>query len=224
MTEKEPYEWLENLIAVAIAVIVVVIVLGLIFGWFKGLFPKEEEQPDVRVPVSIDDDPMLGDFEAPVTIIEFSDFECEYCAWFANEVEPQLQSYFDSGEVCFVFRDFPLLSHPKAGQVAKAAGCAAEQDRFWEYHDLLYANMEAHEISDLRSYAEELGLDMELYDSCFASDHRYDEIEEDIREGEAAGVTGTPTFFINGRKIVGAMEFPELETAIQEELTTVKSG
>jgi protein-disulfide isomerase len=214
--EKEKDEWLENLIAVAISAIVVLVILGLIFGWFSS---EPEEDPNIRYNVMLNNDPQWGESNAPVTIIEFSDFQCPYCAWFATEIKPQLQPYIDSGEVRFIYRDFPLSRiHPKAAQLAKAAGCADEQGLFWPYHDLLYANPEALEINNLREYAEEAELNLTMYDTCFASDHRFIEIESDIQDGIDASVTSTPTFFINGRKRVGAMEFEELETMIQEEL------
>ncbi len=170
------------------------------------------------VQVSPDDDPALGPPDAPVLIVEFSDFQCFYCARFATETLGRiLDTYRDS--VRLVYRDFPLTSiHPQAEKAAEAAQCAYQQGRYWEYHDLLFENQQALDIGSLKVYAQQLGLDTGAFDDCLDSGRFGSEVEQDLTDGEDYGVTATPTFFVNGRLVRGAQPFSVFQALIEEEL------
>jgi Thioredoxin len=167
---------------------------------------------------SVDDDPALGPENAPVTIIEFGDFQCPYCATFALETLPRLLD--DYGDrVRFVFRDFPIVSiDPFALKAAEAAECADDQGAFWEYHDLLFQNQAALEDASLKNYAASLGLDTAAFNHCLDYDKYRGEVLEDLRDGEEAGVTGAPNFFINGVLIQGAQPYSVFQAAIEAAL------
>jgi protein-disulfide isomerase len=170
------------------------------------------------VSVSADDDPGLGPTDAAVLIVEFSDFQCFYCARFATETLGQiLNTYGDS--VRLVYRDFPLTSiHPQAQKAAEAAQCAHEEGKYWEYHDLLFQNQQALDVVNLKAYAEKVGLDTEAFDDCLDSGRFASEVSKDLTDGQVYGVTATPTFFINGRLVRGAQPFSVFQALIEEEL------
>lgn len=187
--------------------------------------PTEELSPTVeagqpsRVQVSIDDDPVKGSRNAPVTIVEFSEFECSYCARFAKETLPLVEEeYVRTGEVRLVYRDYPLRSHRHATKAAQAAECADEQGKFWEYHDVLFDNQDALEVASLKRYAEDLGLDSARFKSCLNSREIAAEVQKDVRDGRIYGVGATPTFFINGIKVVGAQPYQVFRRTIEQEL------
>jgi len=154
------------------------------------------------VRASIDDDPVLGDKNAPLTIIEFSDYQCPFCGRFWSTTLPLLKKNFiDTGKVKFVYRDFPLSSiHPFAQKAAEASECADEQGKFWEMHDKIFENQEAITIENLKSYASGLGLDTTKFNNCLDSGKYTKEIEKDFSDGNSYGVSGTPTFFIGNDK------------------------
>jgi protein-disulfide isomerase len=169
--------------------------------------------------VSADDDPFKGDENAPVTIIEFSDFQCPYCGRHYRETIPQIEeNYINTGKVKYVFRDFMLSFHPQAIPSALAAQCAHEQGKFWEYHDKLYDNQDSLSIENYKVWAAELDLNTEQFNSCLDSEKYMDEIQKDFADGQAAGVSGTPGFFINGQKLVGAQPYSVFEAAIEAAL------
>lgn len=164
-------------------------------------------------------EPMLGDPDAPVTIIEYSDFECPFCGRFTSDTFPALKvQYIDTGKVRMVFRQFPLSFHNNARVAAAASLCAYEQDSFWEMHDVLYANNEHLDRGSLIRYANQLNLDTEEFIVCLDSDVTDTLIDYDIEEGTEYGVTGTPAFFINGRKLAGAQPLAAFQEIIDEEL------
>lgn len=178
--------------------------------------------PPSAVAVSADDDPLKGDPNAPVTIIEFSDFQCPFCGRWYSETLPQvLQNYIDSGQVNLVYRDFPLSFHAEATPAAEAAECAADQDKFWEYHDALFENQGSLGRATYESIATDLGLDLGIFTSCIDNGTHSAEVQADFRDGSAAGVSGTPTFFINGQKIVGAQPYAAFQAAIDAALAAV---
>ena len=186
---------------------------------------REKPEEPARVEVSTDDDPVLGRADAPVVIVEFSDFQCPYCKRFAEQTFPQLKrEYIDTGKVKLVFRDFPISSiHQNAELAAEAAQCAYEQDSFWEMHDRIFAGQgewsrssEAKQI--FIQYAEELGLDRGRFRECLNLGRYKEEVQQDFNDGASYGVTGTPSFFINGRKLVGAQPFSAFQQAIEAEL------
>jgi protein-disulfide isomerase len=157
-----------------------------------------------------------GPASAPVTIVEWSDYECPYCKR-AQEVLHRLQSEFPD-TVRFVYKDFPLRSHPNAVPAANAARCAGAQDRYWEYHDLLFVAQPDFSRDQLIGYARRLGLEPEPFAECLDSGRFRDAILADQREGSAAGVRATPTFFINESKIEGALPLEEFRAAVKQAL------
>ena len=170
-------------------------------------------------PFSTDDDAIMGSEDAPVTMIEFSDFECYYCGKFYTETLPQLKTnYIDTGKVRFVYRDYPLAMHQNAQKAAEAAECAGEQGKFWEYHNKLLENQNALDNESLKQYAKDLGLNEAQFNTCLDSGEMTSEVQKDFSDGASYGVTGTPTFFINDQKLVGAKPYSSFESAIEAEL------
>lgn len=156
----------------------------------------------VRVEVSVDDDAVKGDPQAPLTIIEFSDYECPFCRRFFQETYPQIvKDYIETGKVKYIFRDFPLAGHRNAQITAEAAECAGEQGKYYEYHNKLFENKEEWaEATDvaglLEKYAADLGLSGTDFAACLDEHQMKDEVQKDLADGQAAGVSGTPTFLI----------------------------
>ncbi|MGE5244974.1 MAG: thioredoxin domain-containing protein [Betaproteobacteria bacterium] len=169
-----------------------------------------------REKVAEADSPARGPAGAPIEMIEFSDFECPFCLRANPTVQQVLATYGD--RIRFVYRNFPLPSHPDALPAAEAAQCANEQGKFWPYHDRLFANSGKLSDADLKQAATDLGLDRPRFDACLGSHKFKDRIDADIRDGNAAGVNGTPAFFINGRMINGAQPFEAFKRVIDEEL------
>ncbi len=158
--------------------------------------------------------PEKGNPEAPITIIEFSDYECPFCKRAEPTVARVLKEYGDKVRV--VFRDFPLDFHANARPAAEAAKCA-NQGKFWAYHEKLFA-AKALSPATLKAIAGEVGLDTAKFEQCIASAEAKAAVEQDIRDGAEAGVTGTPAFFINGRMLSGAQPFEKFKEVIDEEL------
>ncbi len=169
-----------------------------------------------RIQVAEGDNPTWGPANAPVTIIEFSDYECPFCSRAEATINQVKKAY--EGKIRVVFRDFPLNFHQHAQKAHEAAGCAQEQGKFWEMHDKLFANQKALGIANLNTYATEIGLDMAKFETCLSSGARADEVKNDLKEGQLAGVSGTPAFFINGRFLSGAQPFDAFAAIIDEEL------
>jgi protein-disulfide isomerase len=160
--------------------------------------------------------PSRGPADARVEIIEFSDFQCPFCLQAHPTVAKVLSTYGD--KVRFVYRHFPLPNHPNARPAAEAASCAAEQDKFWQYHDRLFDNQGRLSDADLKEHAAALQLDTAKFNACVDS-HKYRAtVDEDVAAGEDAGVSGTPAFFINGRVLGGAQPFESFTRIIDEEL------
>ena len=171
-----------------------------------------------RVQVSVDDDPILGAEDAPVTIIEFSDYQCSYCRVWHVQVFGELIATYGT-KVRFVYRDFPLDEiHPEARPAAIAATCAGEQGKYWEYHNLLFTSELGLSAEARTAYAQALGLDLERFATCVARAATNDEVDADQRDGFELGVRGTPTFFINGRPLVGAQPLDAFTSIIEDEL------
>jgi protein-disulfide isomerase len=171
-----------------------------------------------RYPVSMDDDPILGSENAPITIIEFSDFQCPYCEKWEKEVYGKLlQDYGD--KIRFVYRDFPLTSiHPQAQPAAEAADCANEQGAFWKYHDKLFGMEYPLGADTYVKYASELGLDMDKFQQCLTERRYQAEVTADLEYATNLGVNSTPTFFINGIPLVGAQPYSVFKYVIDKEL------
>lgn len=172
-------------------------------------FPAPE--PPI-LPVSADDDPSVGPANAPVTIVEFSDFQCPYCKLSVPLIKEILAKYPD--EVRVVYRDYPGPNHPHAPQAAEAAQCAGDQGKFWEYHDNLFDRQASGTGWNFSELAKEIGLNQDTFAACLNSRRYREEVAKDLRDGLKLGVTSTPTFFINGRPLVGAKPFAEFQTMI----------
>ena len=186
--------------------------------------PRQTTPPDSdSVDVSEDDDAVLGDKDAPITIIEFSDYECPFCARFYLNTLPQLKrEYIDTGKVKLIYRDFPLGFHQNAQKAAEATEIAEELgggEKFWEMHDKIFENQQAITIEDLVRYAEEIGLNKEKFKELLDTNKYENEVLEDFQDGQKAGVQGTPTFFINGQVLVGAQPFEAFQEIIEQELS-----
>jgi protein-disulfide isomerase len=156
-----------------------------------------------------------------VTIVKFEDFECPFC----KNVQPTLAAVLKKydGKVRVVHKDLPLEQiHPQAQLAAEAARCAGEQGKFWEYHDALYGNAPKFGAQELKTYAKNIGLNATPFDQCLASGKYKAAVQKDLSEGAQLGLTGTPTFFINGREISGALPVESFSAIIDEELAQSK--
>src|SRR5262245_18652940 len=169
-----------------------------------------------RQKVASANSPAKGSANAPIEMIEFSDFQCPFCLRADPTVQQVLKTYGD--RIRFVYRHYPLPNHPNARPAAEAAACANEQGKFWPYHDRLFADPGKLSTSDLKKTAADLGLNASQFNACVDSHKFKAAIDTDIREGEQAGVNGTPAFFINGRAISGAQPFDVFKKIIDEEL------
>lgn len=160
---------------------------------------RPESQPeDQPRPVSIDDDYIRGRADARLTLIEFSDFQCPFCERFYRETLPLIEKeYIRTGKIRMVYRDFPIASnHKYAEKAAEAAQCAGEQGKYWEMHDMIFKNQKAMSVGDLKRHARGLGLSADRFDDCVDSGKYAEEVKKDLMDGKAAGVQGTPTFFV----------------------------
>jgi protein-disulfide isomerase len=169
-----------------------------------------------RVTVAAGDNPAKGPANAPVTLIEFSDFQCPYCARVTPTLKRLQEAYPDKLRI--VFRDLPLAMHKNAQIAAEAAACANEQGKFWEMHDRLFANQAKLEAADLKQHAVDLALDATAFNKCFDAGKYKANIKRDAEEAGRLGLSGTPAFFINGRLLVGAQPYESFVQVIDEEL------
>jgi len=187
--------------------------------------PEPDNTPEATSEplIPLDDDPMLGSPDAPVTMIEYSEYLCPYCQRFVLETLPLIEEeYIDTGKVKLIFRDFPVHGQG-AVAIAMVAECAADQGNFWDMHVLLFERAEEWSQSEdplttFQQYAEEIGIDQHELVNCLELGTPFERILEDYNIGSQEGVSGTPTFFINGTKIVGAQPLDEFQRVIEEEL------
>jgi protein-disulfide isomerase len=173
-----------------------------------------------RQKVDVAGHPSKGPKDAPIELIEFSDFQCPFCQRANPTVDQVLQTY--GNRIHFVYRHYPLPNHPNARPAAEAAACADEQGRFWQYHDALFANAAKLTNDDLKQHAVAAGLDAAKFNACFDSRRFKNDVDKDVKEGGEAGVSGTPAFFINGRALEGAQPFEAFKRVIDEELAAKK--
>lgn len=172
------------------------------------------DSPRLTVPVS-DDDHVLGPATAPVTLVQYGDYECPYCGAAYPIVKDVLDELGD--DVRFVFRNFPISGlHPHARHAAEAAEAAADQGMFWEMHDYLYEHQTALENENLLDYAATLGLDVDAFERALETDAYDDRIQTDFMSGVRSGVNGTPTFFINGRRYDRPWDKTTLRSALED--------
>lgn len=179
------------------------------------------DPPRVDVQVAADE-PAKGPADAPILIVEYSEFQCPYCQRVGPTVKQVLDTYGD--KVRLVFRDYPLPFHNNAAMASQAGQCAHDQGKFWEYHDKLFANQKALEVDSLKKYAAELGLDADKFNACLDSGSQKAKVDADVERGTASGVRGTPAFFINGRFLSGAQPFAAFQAIIDEELDLAGQG
>ncbi len=168
------------------------------------------------IPASADDDPFLGGENAKVTIIEFGCFRCSYTKEFESTRKQLLEKYNNS--IKFVFRNFPLPQHNLSRETAEASNCALEQGKYWEYHNSLFDNQKNMSIEIMKKIAIDIGANAEQFNQCFDSKKFKDEVEKDYQDGLKSKLYGTPTFFINGRALVGPKPIGEFIKIIDEEL------
>jgi len=174
------------------------------------IFIQVPEPPILQV--SVDNDPSIGPSDAPITIVEFSDFQCPYCKKSASDLKELLRIY--GQHIRLVYRDYPGPNHPYAKQAAEAAQCAGEQGKFWEYHDVLFDRQTAGKGWDFPRLAKELDLREEIFAECMNS-HRFSQkVINDLQDGIALGITSTPTFFVNGRPLIGAHPIADFQKLI----------
>ncbi|PKN95460.1 MAG: hypothetical protein CVU44_01895 [Chloroflexi bacterium HGW-Chloroflexi-6] len=212
------------------------IVLGLLLfgsglgtGWY--LWGQEEpaaetaEAGQIQIPetlqrydIPVDDDPVLGPDDAPITLVAFSDYQCPYCKkWHDDAFERLMKEY--EGKIRFVYRDFPLNSiHPQAEPAAQAANCANEQGAYWEYHTALFSYKYDFGEQAFEQYAIDLGLDEAALMECFRSGRYAGEVDADLQFAAEFGIQSTPTFFLNGIAIVGAQPYDVFKQIIDLEL------
>jgi len=180
--------------------------------------PQQQPQEIRRFSIPEDDDPVYGPSDAPITIIEFSDYECPYCMKWHVEVWPRLlEAYPD--QIRLIYRDFPLTNiHANATPAAAAANCAEEQEKYWEFNELLFSGRESLGVPGYQAYAEEISLDMGLFNECLDSGRHNEEIMADFEFAANLGISSTPTFFVNGIPVVGAQPFEMFSQLIDQEL------
>ncbi len=183
----------------------------------KDKYQVDQSFGPFRLDIATEGHPSQGDADAPVTLVEFSDFECPYCLAMFSTLRILQRDY--PGKVRVVFRQFPLNDiHPNAQKAAEASLCAADQGKFWELYDSMFEDQGSLEVSDLESKAESLGLNAARFRDC-VSDARYAKrVREDKAAGTAAGVMGTPALFVNGRPLSGSIPYEQITKLVDEEL------
>ncbi len=184
-------------------------------------YKVERHLEGLRIEVAAGESARLGKASAPVTIIEFSDFQCPYCTTAAHTVKEVMGKYGD--KVSLVYRHFPLPMHREAGKAAEGAECAREQNEgaFWSFHDALFADQKPWQTDDLIGYAEGLELDVQEFTRCLNSDRHAATVMKDIEDGQAVGMSGTPGFYVNGIVISGAQPASVFYDIIDRELERV---
>ncbi len=161
--------------------------------------------------------PSMGPSDAPITLVEFSDFECPFCSQFVATLEEVKKKYGD--QVRLVFRQFPLSIHANAPKAAEASLCAGDQDKFWPMHDLLFQEQSRLDLPALKDKASRLGLDRSEFDHCLDSGKHSEQVQKDMRAGGTVGVTGTPALFVNGIPAPsGALPYEAVSAFIEDEL------
>ncbi len=194
---------------------------GALAEYYEGL--KKEMGVEILLPpyeppkVAVDaTGPSKGPADAPITIVEFSDYECPFCVRAEPTVRDVLAAY--PGKIRIVYRDYPLPMHPKAPKAAEAAHCAGDQGKYWEMHDKLFTNGAKLDLPDLKAHAREVGVDGGKFDQCLDSGEKAKVVESHKKAGDEAGVSGTPAFFINGRLLSGAQPLEAFKAIIDKEL------
>lgn len=191
----------KNIAFSIIGTIVLIIIIALIYK-----SATKEQITDNRYPVT----------ESQVVIEEFSDFQCPYCARASSTVKQIKEAYGE--KVVIMYKHFPLAAHKFAFKAAEASECARDQGKFWEYHYKLFENKDFLDIDNLKQYALDLNLNEEQFNECIDSKSKKKVVEKDIMEGTKKGVSGTPTFFIDGKRLVGAQPFESFKQIIEKKI------
>jgi protein-disulfide isomerase len=190
--------------------------------------PGQPPQPTLPTSIDVAGLPVEGDSGAKVAIVEFTDFQCPFCGRYATQTYPQiLANYINTGKIKYFYEDFPLPMHPNAAPAANAAHCAAEQGKFWEMHDSLFANQNALGQSDFSGRAQTLGLNVTQFNACVTASKYGDAVQKSMTLGNSLGITGTPTFYIGtirddgsvapDKQIMGAQPYDQFKAALDAE-------
>lgn len=201
--------------------VIIVIAIFLLFSIFSAPTKTNDttKQTNVNMVLLMDDDAIKGSVDAPITIVEFSDYECPACQYFFKTTMSQLKTkYIDTGIVKFIYRDFPLGFHLFAQKAAEAAECAGEQGKYYEMHDKLFGLGVKGGVEEYKEYAKDLNLNSDEFNTCLDSGKMAIETSKDMIDGSMAGVTGTPAFFVNGVFVSGAQGIQVFDKIIQDEL------
>ena len=174
--------------------------------------------------IGVDDDPALGDPKAPVTIIEFGDYQCPFCRVFWRDTFPRLKKdYIDTGKVRFIYRDYPQAVHQEAVLSAMAAECADDQGQYYEFHDKLFREQDRrgrdvvrYKAAELKRWAADIKLDTAAFNACLDSERHKDDVMKVFKDLDGLGFDGTPIFFVNGRVLAGAHPFATFQKVIEE--------
>jgi protein-disulfide isomerase len=166
-------------------------------------------------PVELTHSPVRGNRDAPVVLVEFADYQCPYCQKIHSDLEKLQKEY--GNRLAFVYKDYPLPMHPYAEKAAEAARCAGTQGKFWEFHDLLFT-VKKLQPADLREQARTLNLDQERFDKCVVEGLEAADVEKDADEARSLGITGTPSFFINGHFFSGVLSYAALHDMVEQQL------
>lgn len=202
-----------------ILVLVFVLFLAIDVMFYFGLRQRNlantNSSPIPAGSVESTDDPYMGGVNAKVVIVEFSDYQCPFCLQAFPIVQDIIQTY--GNKIKFIYRDFPNpLSHPDAQKAAEAARCAGEQGKYWPMHDLIFTYQSDMSVTALKRYAQQLSLNEKTFNHCLDSGQMYQKVQEDFNAGYAAGVRGTPTFFINGRQFQRVIPREEFKSIIDQ--------
>jgi protein-disulfide isomerase len=183
----------------------------------KGKYGAKSYLEPVRTVIPTAGRPSQGPADAPVTIVEFADFQCPYCGGLSPTLRKIQEDYKDRLRV--VYLQFPLADvHPDAERAAEASLCAYEQHKFWELHDAMFSDQKNLGIEELKRKASELSMDVAAFTACLNDGRYFPEIRADVNEGVKAGVEGTPAMFINGRFLIGNLPYSEIQKVVEDEL------
>ncbi len=209
-------------------ILIVLVVIGALLVAAALIYPSLKPVGDIAT-VEANPRPQakfngMGDPNAPVKIIEFSDFQCPYCKRFSDETEKQIvDTYVATGKVYFEYRSFGEFIGVESRRAAEAAYCAGDQNKFWEMHDIIFANQNGENKGAfidrrLQAFAEKVGVDMVTFNDCFTSGKYSKLVDQDGAAGQQAGVQATPSFTVNGQLVEGAQPFSEFQKIIEAEL------
>lgn len=211
--------WIGGIAVVALIAAAIIILPGL-QGTADIVTPEPHDWPD-------GEDTAMGDPDAPITIVEYSDFQCPFCRRFHEDTLPQiLENHVRTGEVYFEYRNFPFLGQESI-EAANASLCAAQQGAFWTYADYLFANQTGENVgafteARLQAIAQEIGLSMDQFEQCSSRNELQSQVQAQYAQGLDQGVNSTPTFFVDGQMIRGAVPYSDFQSVIQQQLETTQ--